>query len=179
MGSFLVTVFVEQADYARQLYPATTNTLRLLTMWDHAAGRPFLAAAAQRVGNRRSYPTDNWRGGRGGYCAEVDMETELLSRAATVSADWQLEWVSAHPESGAAIEGVAVPRWAEVKQSLLDAAARLAFAPLIAWDVAITKDAFCVLEVNGTPGLHVHQVHRPLLADPRVREFYKTYGVIR
>ncbi|GAB4108385.1 MAG: hypothetical protein Kow001_05330 [Acidobacteriota bacterium] len=177
-GRYIVTSFAEQAEYARGLYPRTTNTVRLLTLWDFGAGRPFLAAAAQRIGSSRSFPVDNFQGGRGGLSAEVGPGGEL-GRAACLSAAGKLTWHSCHPETGGAIEGVVIPRWTETVERILVAAARMPFAPGLAWDVVWTADSFQVLELNGAPGLFLHQVHRPLLQDPRIRDFYRQCGVIR
>jgi hypothetical protein len=177
-GRYIVTSFAEQAEYARGLYPRTTNTVRLLTLWDFCGGGPFLAAAAQRIGSSRSFPVDNFQGGRGGLSAEVGPGGEL-GRAACLSAAGRLMRHPCHPETGAPIEGVGIPRWAATVERILAAAARMPFAPGLAWDVVWTPDSFQVLELNGAPGLFLHQVHRPLLRDPRVRDFYRKCGVIR
>src|SRR5262245_8360167 len=66
---YLVTTLVEQGEYARRIYPPTINTVRLLTLWDDDTGRPFVAAAAHRFGNARSFPVDNFHAGRGGLSA--------------------------------------------------------------------------------------------------------------
>ncbi len=178
-GRYIVTSFAEQADYARGLYPRTTNTVRLLTLWDLAdEKRPFLAAAAQRIGSSRSFPVDNFQGGRGGLSAEVGPDG-VLGPAAALSADGKLEWHSRHPETGDPIERVVVPRWNQTVDRILAAAAHMPFALGLAWDVVWTRDSFQVLELNGAPGLFLHQVHRPLLRDPRVRRFYRFCRVIR
>jgi hypothetical protein len=75
------------------------------------------------------------------------------------------------------IEGVVIPRWEATVARILRGARELGFAPGLAWDVVWTRDAFQVLELNGKPGLFLHQVHRPLLRDPRVREYCRRRGV--
>ncbi len=175
----IITEFVSQADYARKIYPGTSNTVRLLTIWNYSKNAPVVAAAAHRFGTARSFPTDNWKAGLGGLCSEIDLLKGQLSRAVTVGDDQTLEWVDAHPETGEPITGLTLPKWSELKSEICRAARELFFVPQIAWDVLITNDHFSVLEVNGTPGLHVHQVHRPMLVNPQVQEFYLTHGVIR
>lgn len=177
-GRFLVTSFVRQAEYAADLYPRTTNTVRLLTMWDDGAGEAFLAAAAQRIGSSRSFPVDNFRSGRGGLSAEVGPDGVLgpgfMSNEAGLPA-----WCAVHPETGAPIAGVTIPHWSAAVAQILEGARKLSWAPCLAWDVVWTGEAFQVLELNGSPGVAVHQVHRPLLGSPRVREFYRRHRVIR
>ena len=175
----LLAGFVEQADYARALYPNTSNSIRVLTAWDIDLGQPFIAAAAQRIGNCRSFPVDNWLEGLGGLCAEIDLETGKLGAAATVSDRERITWHARHPETGSQIQGLVIPGWSAMQSALCKGAKGLPFAPLLGWDILVTRDGFRVLELNGPPGLHVHQVHRPLLKDPRLRRFYSTYGIGR
>jgi hypothetical protein len=169
--------FVEQADYARALYPDTANSIRMLTAWDVDLQAPFVVAAAQRIGTRRSYPVDNWLEGLGGLCAEIDLDTGMMGPAATVEERRRLVWYAQHPETGAAIQGRAVPGWSDIKSKIRQGAGLLPFAPLLGWDILATANGFCVLELNGPPGLHLHQVHRPLFADARLRRFYAAHGI--
>jgi len=175
---YLITDFAVQAPYAAALYPETTNTVRVLTLWDLALSRPFIAAASQRVGSSRSAPVDNFHSGRGGLSARIDVETGRLGPGATLSGAGQLSWHERHPESGAPIAGVRVEGWEELAASVLAAAARLPEAPAIGWDLVMTEAGCCFLEGNTPPGLSVWQVHGPLLADPRARRFYEAHGVI-
>jgi len=179
LDAFIVTEFIEQAPYALRLYPQTTNTLRLLTLWDSTINRPFIAAAAQRIGTSRSFPVDNWKGGRGGLSASVNLATGELGRASSIGADGRVVRCDTHPETGARITGEVVTGWPAVTEGVLSGAARLFFAPFIGWDVVVCPDGFSVLEINGSPGVRALQVHEPLLADPRVRRFFAEHGVIR
>ncbi len=179
LDEFIVTEFIEQAAYARRLYPQTTNTLRLLTLWDSTINRPFIAAAAQRIGTSRSFPVDNWKGGRGGLSASVNPVTGELGRASSMGADGRVAWCDSHPETGARITGEVVPGWPAVTEGVLSAAAKLFFAPFIGWDVVVCPEGFSVLEINGSPGVRALQVHQPLFADPRARRFFEEHGVIR
>jgi len=178
-SDFVVCEFVPQADYGRTLYPLTTNTIRLLTIWNYRLSQPFVAAAAQRIGTSRSFPTDNWQAGLGGLSSHVDLDTGRLGKGASISKDWRLAWYPQHPETGSQIECLEVPGWTEICRRLTDAARELAWTPQIAWDVLVTKGGFTVIEINGSPGLAVHQVHRPLLSDRRVRDFYRFHKVIK
>ena len=176
---YLITEFAEQAAYAAAIYPHTTNTVRVLTLWDLEAGRPFMAAAAHRFGTARSAPVDNWHGGWGGLSARIDIDSGVLGPGATLSDAGRLCWHDRHPESGSPIAGVRVTGWTDVVATILGAAARLPEAPAIGWDLVVTDEGVCFLEGNSPPGPFVWQVHGPLLADPRVRRFYEAHEVIR
>jgi hypothetical protein len=175
---YLVTDFVRQADYAARMYALTTNTVRILTLWDWEAGAPFIAAATHRIGTARSFPVDNWHGGWGGLSAKIDVATGVLGPGATLSSDGKLCWHERHPESGAPVQGVHVPFWPETAAAVLGIAGRLPYAPAVGWDLVITDTGCCCLEGNSPPSTLVWQVHDPLLADPRVRRFYEAHGII-
>lgn len=175
---YLVTDYVRQADYAARVYARTTNTVRILTLWDWAAGAPFIAAATHRFGTARSFPVDNWHGGWGGLSAKIDLATGVLGPGATLSSDGKLCWHERHPDSEAPIQGVSVPFWPETTAAVLGIAGRLPYAPAVGWDLVITNTGCSCLEGNSPPGTYVWQVHDPLLADPRVRRFYQAHGII-
>jgi len=175
---YLITEFVVQAPYAADVYPATTNTVRILTLWDLALARPFIAAAAHRFGSARSAPVDNFHSGWGGLSARIDLDSGRLGPGATFSDTGYLTWHERHPESGALIAGARVECWGETAAAVLAAASCLPEAPAIGWDLAVTAAGCCFLEGNTPPGMAVWQVHGPLLADPRVRRFYEAYSVV-
>jgi hypothetical protein len=178
LDRYVVTEFVEQAAYAREIFPRTANTLRVLTLWDRNEG-PFVAAAVHRFGTSRSAPIDNWHQGRGGLCTWVDCEAAVLGRSATLDEHLRLEWRDHHPETGRAIAGVAIPHLADTLAGIVRAARCLPGAPCIGWDVIVTDRGFSILEANSPPGLFVWQVHAPLLAEPRAARFFASRGIVR
>ncbi len=167
--------FVHQAAYARHVFPATTNTLRVVTMHP-AGGAAFIAAAAQRFGTPASMPTDNWS--QGGISVSIDIETGTLGRGtARPTPTVPARWVDRHPSTGAQIAGTVIPNWPSIRVGLVDAASKMPFLPYVGWDVIVTDDGFTLVEGNKFPELGVVQVHAPLMKDPRVRDFYREHGL--
>ena len=177
LDQYVLTEFVRQADYAKTIFDGSTNTLRVLTLWDWVENRPFLAAAAHRFGSRHSAPVDNFHGGLGGLSAKVDLSTGTLSPAATLVDGATLSWCERHPDSGALIAGVVVPQWPAYVDALLRAAASFPEAPFVGWDLVATDDGPRFLEANAPPSPWVWQVHGGLLRDPRARMFFESYGL--
>jgi len=158
------------------LYPNSVNTIRVLTMLDvRNGGDPFIAAAVQRIGCRRSEPADNWT--RGGLSAQVDLQTGRLSKATRLPDEDTKEWFSTHPDTGARIEDAVVPFWDEIYDLVMHAAKVLSFMEYVGWDIVVTPKGPVVLEANINTGLNVLQSHAPLMADPRVRAYYNERGV--
>lgn len=176
LGPSYGSAYVDQHEYADQLYPETVNTMRILTMIDPDTQKPFIAIATHRIGTKQTGDVDNF--GKGGVAAEVDLETGKLSKAAQ-QIDSELRWTDAHPDTGAQIEGVAVPGWEQVKKTVIKLAASKPYLPYAGWDVVVTSDeSVKIIEVNGNSGMAVLQTHRPLLANERVERFYTEHGVI-
>ena len=179
LDNYLVTETVQQARYARAICPATTNTVRVVTIIDPETNEPFVARAVHRFGTSETQPTDNWS--RGGLCTLVDLKTGKLGPAVKhpQRTEGKLRWRSHHPDTGEAIEGVYVPRWEELCSALLDAVRSAPFLKYVGWDVAVTDQGFSVIEGNKNTDFDLLQVHGGLLRDPRVRHFYEHHGVIR
>ncbi|WP_120246510.1 sugar-transfer associated ATP-grasp domain-containing protein [Halopiger aswanensis] len=177
LDEYLVCEYVEQGPFGAALYPETPNTLRIITMYDEAAGEPFIAAAIHRIGTSDSAPLDNFT--QGGLSAAIDPDSGTLSAGAQPPVDGEVEWHSRHPDTGVPIDGAQVPGWHRIRERLLEIAAGCSFVPYVGWDVIVTDEdgSFTVIEANSYPGLKSIQVHGPLLADDRVRRFYERHGV--
>jgi hypothetical protein len=171
-----VSEFVEQHQYSMNIFPGSLNTIRLLTMWDYEHNRPFIAAAAHRFGTWKTAPLDNCT--QGAISCAIELSSGTMSMGACYPKDGDISWHETHPDTGAEMKGVPVPRWDEVKDGVLKMAASVPFVPYVGWDVAITPTGFKVIEGNNFSNVRLFQIHFPLLLDPRVKAFYKRFGVI-
>ena len=172
----VVVPFIEQAAYARAIFPGSANSIRILTMFEEEANEAFIAAAVHRFGTTvAGAPVDNWS--RGGLSAWIDKDTGELGRAYRFR-DGELSAHDSHPDTGAAIAGTTVPGWPALRRAILDLASQVPFLPYVGWDVVLTDGGFVILEGNNRSDVNLIQVHRPLLSDPRVRRFYRRHGVI-
>jgi len=171
----LVSAYIQQAPYAAAIYGKTTNTVRILTLWDKRTKEPFIAAAVHRFGSAQTGMVDNFL--QGGLSAAVDLKTGTLTKAARMGIV-TLEWSETHPDTGEQIEGVTIPGWEMISTSLLKMARFLHYIPYIGWDVVVTDSGFKVLEANRYSSVDLFQIHSPLLRQARVRQFYQDYGVL-
>lgn len=177
----LLVEHVGQADYASNIYPGATNSLRVLTMVDPQSGEPFIATATHRFGTAASGHIDNWSAG--GISAGVDLDTGELESAVAPTGNGadRLDRVETHPDTGARIAGASVPEWRAVKDTVLELAATYGWLwPHVGWDVVVRDDAGSVAVLEGEPQSvdADQQAHEPLLAQERTRRFYEHHGVL-
>jgi hypothetical protein len=173
----LVCEFVEQEAYADRVFPDATNSIRVLTMWDYDANRPFVPVAIHRFGSEHSAPTDNWSGG--GFATSVDLDSGRLSSALQYRHDGTLVTRDRHPATETSFENVRIPGWQSIRSELLEMARDYSYLPYVGWDVVVTDNGeFSVIEANNCTGVKMLQAFEPLLSDPRVEQFYRHHGVL-
>lgn len=178
LHDYLVTEYVIQAAYAAEIAPESTNTLRLLTLWDVDKNSPFIAASCHRFGRVGLGPLDNFHSGAGGLSAPIDVASGELGMAIGKE-DGKIQKMSHHPDTGKPIAGIFVPDWEQTIEELLAVAARLPYAPCVGWDLVKLEQGWTCLEGNPFPGYAVWQVHSPILSDPRARKFYRDFGMLK
>jgi len=174
---FLISEYVHQANYSKEIYSNSVNTVRIITAWDEEREEPFVIDAIHRFGTEQSGTVDNWD--KGGLSVGIELESgRLLKATRRPKNDPELEWFNSHPNTGSKIEGVTIPNWELIVEGCLRMANELHYTPMIGWDIVITEDEFKVLEGNSRPSIGMMQVHKPLLLEERVRQFYNRHNVI-
>ena len=176
LNNYFISEFIIQGEYGNEFFPNTINTIRVLTMIDPETKKPFIPIAVQRMGCNNSQPTDNWS--QGGFCAEIDLETGELSAALTFPKNRRVEWFDKHPETGAQIKGLIVPKWKEIKEGILNVVEKHPHLIYVGWDVVTTEDGYMILEGNNCSDVNLLQIHTPLLTIPRAKNFYKYHNII-
>jgi hypothetical protein len=139
---YVIAPRIEQAEYARQIFPHSVNTIRVMTMIDVDTGKVTIPYAIHRVGVYATAPIDAFFAG--GIVAPVDLETGELGAVVTQLVNGKRRILDTHPETDAVIRGVRVPHWQKVREELLALAEQLPFLPWVAWDVVITDDGFLI-----------------------------------
>lgn len=175
---YLITEFVDQAEYARAIYPDVANTVRILTIWDSTKNRPVITNAAHRIGTSRSFPIDNFHGGLGGLCCPIDLFSGELGQGISLSSNGHILHHDTHPETGGQITGITIPHWKTLKEMVVKSAEHFAASPYIGWDIIVTDNGPSIIEGNSPPGTTVWQVCSPLLQDSRLKRFYREQGML-
>jgi len=172
-----VNEYISQGKFSDKLYHGSMNTVRILTMKDPDTGEVFIPVAVQRMGTKKSHPTDTWS--QGGLSSNIDLETGELSKGVIMpSKDKELTWHTKHPDTNAEIEGKVIPHWQEIKKEILKGVNELPLLKYVGWDVIVTDDSFKIIEGNSMSDVNLYQVHKPLLKNERVKRFYEYYNVL-
>lgn len=179
LDRYMSTRFQEQAAYSRNIYPGSTNTLRIVTLWDAASRNAVLAAVSHRFGLARSGLLDRFHGGLGGICTEVSRVDGTLGPALMLTPQGALASHSHHPDTGAPIQGVVVPGLRPCLEEMLATANEFPYCPWIGWDVVMTDSGYSIIEANTLPAFSLSQAHTPLLKDPRTRQIFQRWGLAR
>jgi hypothetical protein len=129
-------------------------TVRVLTCLNRE-GEPEVMAAMLRTSFGANRTVDNLHAG--GIGTLIELGSGTLSKASNLGADARLGWFSVHPDTGARIEGRALPCWSEVKERAVDAHRAFSDRVVIGWDISILEDGPIFIEGNGNPDLDILQ----------------------
>ncbi|CAN5781021.1 hypothetical protein BH11BAC4_BH11BAC4_11590 [soil metagenome] len=175
----IICPMIYQADYSKRFYPATTNTIRLLTMVDPETNKAFIAHAVQRIGTKHSFPVDNFA--VGGITVDIDLDKGILGEGSyIIPTESKKVWYTAHPETKEAIAGSPIPNWEKIKETMLEVANSVSFLKIIGWDLIVVENekGFVLLEGNNGPCFKVHQLHGGFNKNPQIKKFMKFHKVI-
>jgi hypothetical protein len=171
LNNYIITRFIYQAKYSRDIYSETSNTIRIYTFYDHIKRYAFIHNALHRFGSKSSYPLDAYS--RGGIFTEVDINTGILGAPFTRVRD-NVVRLQSHPDTQHTIKGTIVPFWEDITATILRAAPIFDSAIFLGWDILVTDSGFTVLEINVKPCPVFLQILRPALEDPRVVDIVNT-----
>jgi hypothetical protein len=158
------------------IYPRSLNTVRILAVRLPDSG-PVLAAAIHRWGTASTGPVDNISSG--GLCSAVDIETGRLGPAVGRPRARSRPEFDRHPDTGVPISGVVVPEWPAVRDLALELMDAFPEVSHVGWDLVVSDRGVKIIEGNGNmPALYIFQFHGSFLGDPRLREYYRSKGLL-
>lgn len=166
--TFIIQQRVRNHHSIRDLSNGALATVRLMTLLnEHGAYEATNAAFRMAIGKNKL--VDNFHAG--GIVAKIDVASGLLGPASDIGLRPDIGWCTAHPDTGAQIEGRLLPFWPETLA--LACRAHAAFAPrvIVGWDIAITDDGPVIVEGNRGPDIDlVQRSHRAPLGPTRFAE---------
>lgn len=176
LNNFIICKYIEPGKFSKSLSNCL-NTLRVLTLFDDKENKAFIARAVHRIGVANSFPMDNFT--KGGLSANINLETGALSDATSHPNNENHIRYSVHPETNSQIEGAVIPNWDLIKSEIEEVASKLPMLKVVGWDIMLSDDGIYAIEGNHHPDPDVLQAHGPLLADERIRRFYKQHKIVK
>lgn len=148
-GPFILEEVIEQDPALERLYPHSINTIRVATV---RIGKEvnFLGTAI-RIGRGKSR-VDN--AGSGGMYAGIDLDSGIII---SKGMDYECNEFIKHPDTKVIIPGFSIPKWNELLSTVREVATAIDGAALVAWDFALSKKGWCLVEANDVGGQTVLQ----------------------
>lgn len=146
----LVEECIEGCAELQSFHHESLNTIRVVTILHE--GRHQVLHAFFRTGTGKSV-VDNAHAG--GLFAQINVENGIIeSNGISVNGDNYTK----HPDTGVQFMGFIIPRWAEIKSTVISAAETLPGLFICGWDVTITNDGLIeIIEGNHGPDFDVMQ----------------------
>ncbi|VAW84128.1 hypothetical protein MNBD_GAMMA16-743 [hydrothermal vent metagenome] len=149
---FIVQPAVEQHQVLHKLCPSSINTVRIHTF--ALNNEIIINSALLRMGNGTSY-VDNAT--KGGFFAKIDIDTGQLASTATNKTKYGGIVTDCHPATRVKFEGITIPYWSEVLQTIKVGVEQLKPLKWLGWDVVIGIDGPIILETNQNFGVFLCQ----------------------
>lgn len=166
-GGYLFERFLPPHEDAVHLHGERLGTARILTLCDADGARIF--RASWKIPASANLADNFWRPGN--ILASLDLATGKIARAVTGSG-FDMQVLTRHPDTGAALIGAAIPLWGELSAVALEGARLMRHVPMIGWDIAATAHGGVIVEMNETPDLFLNQfAHAQGILEPEFLDF--------
>ena len=145
MGGVIVEELIQQDEGMASFHPSSINTIRYTV--DYQDGYVDKIYAMIRIGAGNSQ-VDNTSAG--GICAAIDLDTGII-----VSKGFRRDGSQyiCHPDSGKQILGTKIPKWEELNETIEKIRPKDGPTHFIGWDMALSKDGWCIVEGNWLPAI--------------------------
>lgn len=171
MGYLFQAVLTPHPRIAELLGNPATSTIRVVVVQDDAGTEAIVAVWKMiRGSNISDTRVDD---PIGHLHAPIDIATGIVGAAID---GYELEPYDVHPDTGIAIQGFQMPYWQDAMATCRRAARAFPMMRIQHWDLAITAEGPCLLEVNDVGAFEFLQKFGRGLITPRLREVLRRYG---
>ena len=145
-NTFVIQEGIRQRSDLRAIYPASVNTLRVITQ--SFDGKAQIIAVVLRMGRNGSF-VDN--SSFGGVFSPVEINSGKLADHACLLHDPKK--FDSHPDTGFRFSGFKLEGWDKIRQDVLRFVEKAPEFPDVAWDIALLDDKIMAIEINLNYGL--------------------------
>lgn len=148
LDDYILTEYIVMHPLFEEMNPNSVNTIRMTVINEHG-NDPIIPFAFLRIGTKKSGFTDNL--GSGGMACKIDVDSGVYYGAETLI-NHVYTRVDCHPDTKVKLEGT-IPHWESVKKGIFEICKYMPELEWLGFDVAITKDDFCIVEINRSQNL--------------------------
>ena len=145
MKKAIVEELIQQDEEMASFHPSSINTIRYTVDYQDGYVDKIYAMIRIGVGNSQ---VDNTSAG--GICAAIDLETGIITSKGFRRDGKQFIF---HPDSGKQIIGTKIPKWEELNETIESIRPKDTTVHFVGWDMALSKDGWCVVEGNWCPAI--------------------------
>ncbi|MEM6460925.1 MAG: sugar-transfer associated ATP-grasp domain-containing protein [Pseudomonadota bacterium] len=161
---FTISRVIEQSAFTRSIFPDAVSTVRVLTATSFVDYRVVVLGSVLKCASSRSAPTDNFKAGRGGAVAPIEMDTGIIGQCVSFDKTKSDRVLSdCHLETGVRVAGETLPHWESLFSTITALSAVLPSPGVAGWDVALRNDGITIVEINTLPGIDSVQSATSLL----------------
>lgn len=172
LNDYVITEYVKMHPLFAKLNPNSVNTIRMTIINEHG-NDPIIPFAFLRIGTKRSGATDNL--GAGGMVCKIDVDKGIFYGAETLK-DHVYTKVEVHPDTKEKLEGE-IPHWEDVKKGIIEICEYMPQLEWLGFDVAITEDAFSIVEINRSQNLQKAYEYPQVIKDYLFKKLEKKKNV--
>lgn len=161
-GGYLIQRALQPPTLIASMSGGRLCSVRVLVLLTRAG--PVIHRAALKVPLSFNVADNYWRPGN--RLGAIELTSGQVIRVVTGTAQ-DLRRDPVHPETGAPIEGMAIPDWPALGELVMTVAPLFPGIRTQSWDVALTDRGPVLLEINWGGDLHLHQfAHGEGILDP-------------
>ena len=145
LGKVVIEEIIQQDPEMAAFHPSSVNTIRYVVDYHESGVDRLFAFIRIGVGDNK---VDNTSAG--GICAAIDLDTGIIvSKGLRRNG----ECFILHPDSGKQIVGTKIPRWEDLNEMIQNLRPQNSPVRLVGWDMALSKDGWCIVEGNWGPSI--------------------------
>lgn len=166
-GGAVIEELIVQADELSVLNPSTVNTVRIATF--RSKDNIEIISSALRMGRLGAF-VDN--AGSGGIFALLDSEYGIIN---TRPKDLNCNYYLFHPDTNIPLLGFRIPQWKDAIDLVKEVSKLIPGGNILAWDLALTKKGWCIVEVNDVGDPYLIQSIDINSIKPKLFKIFKKY----
>lgn len=136
---------VIQSSQLMSFNKSSVNTIRIMTAL-YPYGKTKTIASFIKIG-RKGSEVDN-AGNGGNIDCGINLTTGELYNPIQFNSWIDIKSIHCHPDTNAQLDGIIINDWQKIQKQVESFQARIPQLKTIGWDVAITDNGICIIEIN-------------------------------